>query len=75
MSIIVQPAIDLPAVIQKEALYCAIGRCAAHLKDVIPFEGWLSHSLASEVRETNARLAIRPHHWHDVDSSPLSLDN
>jgi hypothetical protein len=65
MSILAQPAIDLPAILQKEALYCAIGRCATHLKGIIPFEGWLSHSLASEVRETNARLATRLD--HDVD--------
>jgi hypothetical protein len=52
-----QRAVDLPTVIQKEALYCAIGRCAPHLKDVIPFEGWLTHALASEVHENNARSA------------------
>ena len=62
-SILVQPVVDLPAVIQKEALYCAIGRCATHLKDVIPFQGWLTHALASEVRENNARSVLQ-HPYH-----------
>ena len=56
--ILVQPVVDLPAVIQKEALYCAIGRCSTHLKDVIPFQGWLTYALASEVRENNARSVL-----------------
>ncbi|KAG1815549.1 ARM repeat-containing protein [Suillus subaureus] len=36
--IIAQPTVDSASVIQKEALYCAIGRCATHLREVIPFK-------------------------------------
>src|SRR6266436_5971323 len=50
-----QPTVDLSSVIQKEALYCAIGRCASRLKDVIPFNEWLEHSLVPEARETNPK--------------------
>lgn len=53
-----QPTVDLPSVIQKEALYCAIGRCASRLKDVIPFNEWLEHSLVPEAQETNQKSAF-----------------
>lgn len=44
----VAPATDLPSILRKEALYCAVGRCAHRLKDSIPFEEWLNNSLAVE---------------------------
>ncbi|KAF8663451.1 hypothetical protein AX16_001021 [Volvariella volvacea WC 439] len=53
-----QPSVDLPSVIQKEALYCAIGRCAHKMKDVIPFGQWLEHTLASEARDTNPNYPL-----------------
>ncbi|KAJ6486383.1 armadillo-type protein [Mycena vitilis] len=43
-----KPANDLPEIIQKEALYCAIGRCASRLKTVIPFDEWLQTTLLAE---------------------------
>ncbi|KAJ7929923.1 armadillo-type protein [Mycena leptocephala] len=43
-----QIAGDLPQVIQKEALYCAIGRCASKLKTMIPFDQWLETTLSEE---------------------------
>lgn len=51
-------ATDLPAIIQKEALYCAVGRCAIRLKDTIPFEEWLEKSLMAEAQETHPRSVI-----------------
>jgi len=45
------PAVDLNTVIQKEAIYCALGRCAHHLKKEIPFDQWLQHTLAVEAKE------------------------
>ncbi|KAH7931251.1 ARM repeat-containing protein [Leucogyrophana mollusca] len=56
--IIALPTSDLASVIQKEALYCAIGRCAPRLKEVIPFNAWLSHNLINEARETNPNFPI-----------------
>lgn len=50
-----QPSSDLSSVIQKEALYCAIGRCAVRLKNTIPFNEWLEHTLTLEARETNPK--------------------
>lgn len=52
---LVQPAVDLQSVVQKEALYCAIGRCDMRLKDVIPFEQWLQQTIAVETRDTNPK--------------------
>lgn len=52
----VHPPVDLPEVIQKEALYCALGRCSIRLRDVIPFEKWLQETLVSEARETNQKF-------------------
>ncbi|EKM80164.1 hypothetical protein AGABI1DRAFT_120195 [Agaricus bisporus var. burnettii JB137-S8] len=49
----VTPAVDLDSVIQKEALYCALGRCAYRLKDEIPFNQWLQHTLSHEAKEPN----------------------
>ncbi|CCM04790.1 uncharacterized protein FIBRA_06983 [Fibroporia radiculosa] len=49
---------DLPGVIQREALYCAIGRCAHRMKKVIPFEQWLSHTLVPEAQEMNPSYPI-----------------
>ncbi|KAM5532278.1 hypothetical protein V8D89_014036 [Ganoderma adspersum] len=51
-------ATDLPAIIQKEALYCAVGRCAIRLKDTIPFEEWLEKSLMAEAQETHPSYPI-----------------
>ncbi|KAF8557000.1 ARM repeat-containing protein [Imleria badia] len=53
-----QPTTDLASVVQKEALYCAIGRCATKLCDVIPFNEWMRHKLIVEVRETNPNFPI-----------------
>lgn len=47
-------ATDLSSVLQKEALYCAIGRCAHRMKDLIPFEEWLRTNLAEEARGTDS---------------------
>jgi hypothetical protein len=50
------PAVDLNSVIEKEAIYCAFGRCAHRLKNEIPFDQWLQHTLAVEAKEpTNPR--------------------
>ncbi|PIL37210.1 hypothetical protein GSI_00903 [Ganoderma sinense ZZ0214-1] len=51
-------ATDLPTIIQKEALYCAVGRCALRLKDTIPFEEWLEKSLLAEAQETHPSYPI-----------------
>ncbi|KAF8639750.1 hypothetical protein AX17_001012 [Amanita inopinata Kibby_2008] len=53
-----QSTTDLPSVVQKEALYCAIGRCAQRLKDVIPFNQWLHQTLAAEAQATNPNYPI-----------------
>lgn len=50
---------DLPTIIQKEALYCAVGRCAIRLKDAIPFNQWLETSLVAEAQETNQRYIYK----------------
>ncbi|CAL1700530.1 unnamed protein product [Somion occarium] len=52
------PASDLTTILQKEALYCAIGRCAIRMKDSIPFEEWLQTNLAPEARDTNPSYPI-----------------
>ncbi|KAG8218630.1 ARM repeat-containing protein [Butyriboletus roseoflavus] len=57
-AMIEQPTMDLASVVQKEALYCAIGRCAARLHDVIPFNEWMRHKLIIEARETNPNFPI-----------------
>ncbi|KAF7301791.1 Importin N-terminal domain-containing protein [Mycena indigotica] len=52
------PANDLQQVIQKEALYCAIGRCAPKLKTILPFQQWMQTTLAAEAQSTNSVYPI-----------------
>ncbi|EIN10324.1 ARM repeat-containing protein [Punctularia strigosozonata HHB-11173 SS5] len=56
--VIATPTPDLPSIIQKEAVYCAIGRCAHRLRDVIPFGQWLEQSLLPDSRDTNPNYPI-----------------
>ncbi|KAJ7638980.1 armadillo-type protein [Roridomyces roridus] len=53
-----KPAGNLQEIIQKEALYCAIGRCAIKLKTMIPFDQWLQMSLYQEVHNTGEMYPI-----------------
>ncbi|KAJ7507960.1 armadillo-type protein [Mycena galericulata] len=48
-----KPAGNLQEVIQKEALYCALGRCATKLKTMIPFDQWLQTTLVEEATNPN----------------------
>ncbi|THH11497.1 hypothetical protein EW145_g638 [Phellinidium pouzarii] len=52
------PTIDLDSILQKEALYCAIGRCAQRLKAIIPFQQWVGQNLTVEVRDPNPNYPI-----------------
>ncbi|KAL0067569.1 hypothetical protein AAF712_005284 [Marasmius tenuissimus] len=53
-----QPATDLDSTLQKEALYCALGRCCRRVKDIIPFPQWIEQVLSVEARSTNASSPI-----------------
>ncbi|PPQ83268.1 hypothetical protein CVT25_004007 [Psilocybe cyanescens] len=53
-----QPSRDLDAVVQKEALYCAVGRCANRLKNAIDLEKWLESTFVVEAHETDANYPI-----------------
>ncbi|KAJ3710388.1 ran binding protein 11 [Lentinula raphanica] len=44
-----KPASDI-GITNKEALYCAVGRCCGKLKGEIPFETWVSQVLIAEVQ-------------------------
>ena len=46
-------AVALPEIIQKEALYCAVGRCAHKLREQINFDEWLHSNLAAEALNDN----------------------
>jgi hypothetical protein len=50
-----QPAVDLPSVLHKEAIYCAVGRCDIRLKEVIPFQRWIESILLPEARGTGVK--------------------
>ncbi|KAJ7781094.1 armadillo-type protein [Mycena metata] len=53
-----KPAGDLQEMIQKEALYCAIGRCAPRLRNLIPFDQWIQTTLMGEVYKTEQMYPI-----------------
>ena len=46
-------AVTLSEIIQKEALYCAVGRCAHKLREQINFDEWLHSNLAAEALNDN----------------------
>ncbi len=48
----------MPVIVQKEALYCAIGRCALKLKAYIPFEQWAAESLVVEARSSDPKSVL-----------------
>ncbi|KAK7695434.1 hypothetical protein QCA50_000070 [Cerrena zonata] len=52
------PAVDLPVIMQKEALYCAIGRCAFPMRHSIPFDEWLQTNLIPEAQGTSTSSPI-----------------
>lgn len=56
--VLAQPPTDLQGIIQKEALYCAFGRCASRLKDSIPFDDWLQNTLLAEASSTNPMYVV-----------------
>ncbi|KAH6915318.1 ran binding protein 11 [Coprinopsis sp. MPI-PUGE-AT-0042] len=57
-TVVSQPSESLDSILQREALYCAIGRCAIRLKDQLPFNNWLEQSLAAEARSQNPSYPI-----------------
>lgn len=49
---------DLQGVVQKEAIYCAIGRCCHRLQEAIPFADWAQQILSVEARSANPSYPI-----------------
>ncbi|PFH52845.1 hypothetical protein AMATHDRAFT_1887 [Amanita thiersii Skay4041] len=60
-----QLPVNLSSVLQKEALYCALGRCAQHLRNTIPFDQWLHETLSLEAqsRDPNSPIIKRRIAW------------
>jgi hypothetical protein len=52
------PATDFPSVLRKEALYCAVGRCAHRLRDLTGLDGWINQSLTAEALDPNPTFRI-----------------
>ncbi|KAG8986375.1 hypothetical protein FRB90_004049 [Tulasnella sp. 427] len=78
-SIISTPPTDLNGILQREAIYCALGRCAGRMKGTINLDEWLP-ILEQEVRNTNPeyrllkrRIAWLFGKWHHDDSRPLAV--
>ncbi|KAF8489124.1 armadillo-type protein [Gautieria morchelliformis] len=77
--ILVTPTDNLTKILQKEAMYCAIGRCASRLHNVLDFDEWLQKYLVSEAQESNPdyriikrRIAWVIGKWHAIQSTPCS---
>ncbi|KAG8972314.1 hypothetical protein FRC05_010156 [Tulasnella sp. 425] len=78
-SIITSPPTDLNGILQREAIYCALGRCAGRMKGTINLDEWLP-ILEAEARNTNPeyrllkrRIAWLLGKWHHDDSRPLAV--
>lgn len=48
----------MEGIIQKEAIYCAVGRCAHRLKDSIDFRQWLDIA-TNEINNTDPKSVPR----------------
>ena len=59
-SLSVKPANNLDEIVQKEAVYCAIGRCATFLENKIQFQEWITLTLIPEAKDTNPKYAAFP---------------
>ncbi|KAG8940803.1 hypothetical protein FRC00_012795, partial [Tulasnella sp. 408] len=77
--IISSPPTDLTGILQREAIYCALGRCAGRMKGTINLDEWLP-ILESEARNPNSeyrllkrRIAWLLGKWHHDDSRPLAV--
>ncbi len=46
-------ASTLEDIVRREAVYCAIGRCASQLQGVIPMDRWLELNLIAEAQVTH----------------------
>ena len=53
----VKPANSLDEIVQKEAVYCAIGRCATYLENKIQFQEWIALTLIPEAKDANPKYA------------------
>ncbi|KAF8528819.1 ARM repeat-containing protein [Hysterangium stoloniferum] len=73
------PTHDLNGILQKEATYCAIGRCAGKLDRELDFDEWLQKHLIPEAQEVNPdyrivkrRIAWVVGRWHADESRSTS---
>lgn len=58
MSILGVSSNDLSFILQKEAVYCAIGLCSNRLQNELNFDEWMQKNLIPEAQETNPRLVF-----------------
>jgi hypothetical protein len=65
MQAIETPATTLDSILAREAIYCAVGRCAHRMKDNIDFNAWLSNVLVPEAQsqDPNYRIIKRRIGW------------
>ncbi|KAF8592605.1 ARM repeat-containing protein, partial [Ramaria rubella] len=73
------PANSLTSILQKEAVYCAVGRCANWLNGQLDFDDWLNKHLILEAQESNPdyrvvkrRIAWVIGKWHADESTSTS---
>lgn len=50
--------VSMDDIVQKEALYCAVGRCARRLKGVVEFESALETIFTVETDQTNPKYVF-----------------
>ncbi|PPQ99043.1 hypothetical protein CVT24_003603 [Panaeolus cyanescens] len=73
------PTTDLDSIVQKEALYCAVGRCANRLRDHIQFAAYLENTFHPQAHDTNPnypiikrRIAWLIGKWVSSESTPVN---
>lgn len=60
-----KPITDIASVLQKDAVYCAVGRCSHRLRNEINFDAWITESLEMEASDPrpSSRIIKRRIAW------------
>ncbi|KAG8903449.1 hypothetical protein FRB99_003271 [Tulasnella sp. 403] len=79
-SIILSNPTDLDQILQREAIYCALGRCAHRMKALINFDEWLNvleneaQNPSPQYRLMKRRIAWLLGKWHFDDTRSLAVN-
>ncbi|KAG8934669.1 hypothetical protein FRC02_009496 [Tulasnella sp. 418] len=78
VTVVLVPPTDLNGILSREAVYCALGRCSARLRDAVSYEQWLpildseSQEINPQYRIVKRRIAWLIGRWHYEKPGPAA---